>query len=207
MLGTPRRRRHPVAVAAAALLLVGVPAGCGGDEPAEDADASENPSATPSPDDQPAAEPAAEQAEVEGGAPEKPRRLRDDQGSRRAFARHVVDSWTYALRTNQAAAVVRLGPKARPCQGCAELRTELRKRDRQGWYVDLPDVRVRSITVRPGEEPRTFVARARVDIPESTSYFEDGSFRNDNRARRNADFEVRMRLERNDYTLLAFRLR
>jgi hypothetical protein len=131
---------------------------------------------------------------------------RDTAGSRRQFAEFVITSWSYALRTNDFRSVTGLSPRSGPCGGCQELRTELSKRRDEGWFVDFPGTQVKEIDVRPAGAPGTFLARAKVDIPASRSFFDDGTFRNDNAAHRGATFEVRMRLDKKRYSLLAFRL-
>jgi hypothetical protein len=45
-----------------------------------------------------------------------------------------------------------------------------------------------------------------VDIPASRSYFDDGTFRNDNQTHEGAVFEVTMRKEARRWTLLGFRV-
>lgn len=199
MVGSPLGRGG---ARAAALVLAGVLAvsGCGGAAESDESAPSEAPSATPS-------ESPAEEATASPG-PEEPERpeAKDNPGSRKDFARFVVDRWGYALRTNQPKAVLELSPRQQPCQGCKDLRAELAKRKKQGWYVDFPGAKVRRVTVNPGEVPGTFVARATVDIPASRSYFDDGLFRNDNKAHKGATFEVRMRLDKKRYSLLAFRI-
>jgi len=85
----------------------------------------------------------------------------------------------------------------------AALRRELAEREREGWYVDFPGAEVGSITVRPGGQPATWIARAEVDIPASRSYFDDGTFRNDSEAHEGAAFEVAMS---KDGRLLGFRV-
>ena len=190
------RSRLGTVVVAAALAL----AGCSGDGD----DASADPAPTPSvsaagstPSDSPDDGTAAAVTDVPAA--------RDTAASRKAFVRVVVDSWSHALQTNRADAVTRLS-RARPCQGCQELRRERAERRREGWYVDFPGAEVDRTTVRPAGQPRTWVARAKVDIPASRSYFDDGTFRNDNEAHQGATFEVTMRKDGQRWTLLGFRV-
>ena len=186
------------------MLLAGSVAGCsdGGSEanvadPAGTATGTTtDPPASPSPS--PTTTPQPELPE----APE----ARDSAAGREAFAGFVVARWGYALRTNDAETVTGLSPKAALCQGCAELAAELKERARQGWYVDFPGAKVVDVEVTPGEEPGVHVALAKIDVPASRSYFEDGALRNENRARKGATFEVRMRLDGKRYSLLAFRV-
>ncbi len=72
--------------------------------------------------------------------------------------------------------------------------------------MDFTGVTVHSIKVRPGDAARVWVAEARISIPETRSYFDDGTYRNDNDARRNVRFAVTMRLDGKRYSLLAFSL-
>lgn len=188
------RSRLGTAVAVVALAA----GGCSGDE----VDAADRPTPTPSLTGSPSASP---DATADSGPPDVPA-ARDTAASRKEFAHVVVDSWSHALQTNRAASVTRLS-KGRPCQGCAELRRELTKRKREGWYVDFPGAEVGSTTVRRGGGPGTWVARAKVDIPASRSYFDDGTFRNDNEAHEGGSFEVTMRKDGRRWTLLGFRVR
>lgn len=134
--------------------------------------------------------------------PEPPRPRPGPQGQR-AFAQHVMASWAWSLQANDATPLLEAGPSAkRPCDGCRELDRELRKRDRQEWYVDLPAVAVeRTRLRRDGDQ---VVARSRIDIPESDSYFYDGTFRSTNPAHDDATFSVRMRKAADRYVLLSF---
>ena len=200
MPGLPRR-----CVAATALLLAASVAGCSGGSPepsaaeptpTESASASDSASPAPSPSVTPTPEPELPKAPVAKATP----------AGREAFAEFVVERWGYALRTNDASALTELSPKAAPCRGCAALATELKKREKQGWYVDFPGAKVVKVDVAPGEEPGVQVATAKIDVPASQSLFEDGEVRNENDARKGAAFEVRMRLDGKRYVLLAFRV-
>jgi hypothetical protein len=62
---------------------------------------------------------------------------------------------------------------------------------------------VRTVALTSQGPGQTY-ARATVDIPRSTSYFRDGSFRNSSAAHRGATFEVLMRSTGRSYHLLAF---
>jgi hypothetical protein len=150
-------------------------------------------------------------ADPEAGPPKAPA-AEDTPRARKAYAEFVVDRWGYALRTNDSEAVTALGPPNRACVGCRELRSELAKRKKQGWFVDFPGAVVKQVTVARGPVPPTIsspraavhTATARIDIPESRSYFDDGAFRNDNDAHKGATFTVRMLLDGKRYSLLAF---
>jgi hypothetical protein len=132
-----------------------------------------------------------------------PPRPRPGPEGQRAFAQHVIASWAWALQANDAEPlVVASRSRKRPCTGCGDLARELRKRDRQGWYVDLPAVSVeRTRLRRDGDE---VVATSRVGIPESDTYFYDGTFRSTNPAHDDATFTVRMRRTQDRYVLMSF---
>jgi hypothetical protein len=197
------------AAAASALLLVSLTAlaGCGGDDsPEPDAEpaseAGETPPETPSPAVTGAAE---EDVDVEEAFPMPKRpKAADTPAARKAFTEFVVERWGYALVTNEADAVTGLSPQGAACKGCKDLEKELQKRRKEGWNVDFPGAKVKKVTVDPAGPPQTFDAVATIDIPESRSYFEDGTFRNDNKAFRNAEFAVQMRRSDGTYLLLSF---
>lgn len=133
--------------------------------------------------------------------PAAPRAARGQAGER-AFARHVMDLWAYALRTNDAKPLSALGVGTKPCGGCAALTHELGRRRTQGWTVDLAGVRVKKFRItRQGDVQ---VVRAGVDIPQSDSYNADGTFRNTSPAHPGATFEVQMRLTDRRYRLVSF---
>lgn len=201
----PQRTRHRTAGALLAVALpLGLLAACSDEQPS----AAPDPSSTPTASTTPTAEPSSSPTEAPGPTrPERPRTGKDTPAARQAFARHVIEAWGYALGTNDAAVVTRLSPPGARCQGCRELQAELSRRERQGWFVDFPGVTVRRLTVARADEPRTYTATARVDIPASRSFYEDGSYRNDNQAHRNATFVVRMRHQKAGFVLLAFTLR
>lgn len=195
--GSPRGRG--AALAAAAALAGTLLVGCGGDDsPPEPTASSATPSATPS--ETPTAEPTTTTAPQ---APARPR-SRNTRKGREEFAAFVVARWGHALATNDAAAVTKLSPKGTVCQGCRELRTELARRAKQGWFVDFPGADVKRVDVRPGDAPGTWVATARISVPASRSYFEDGTYRNDNEARDKVPFTVRMRHQAGRFVLLGF---
>lgn len=202
----PGRLRRPV-VATTALLLTPWLAGCsGGSDDAASAPAS---SASPSPTTSSASAeptPSPSPSRTPKPKPPEPPPAEDTPAGREAFARFVIDSWGYALSTNDASALLDLSPQSGPCEGCPELRDELQKRKKQGWYVDFPGAEVVKLQVTPGAQPGVQVARATIDVPRSTSYFKDGEVRNVNEAHKGADFEVQMRLDGKRYALLAYRV-
>jgi hypothetical protein len=139
--------------------------------------------------------------------PKVPAAVKDTATARKAFAAAVITRWGYALRTDDAGVVTGLSPAKQLCQGCRDFAAALAVRRKQHWYVDFPGARVRSVTVTPSGAAHTYLAHARVDIPESRSYFTDGSYRNDNPAHKGATFDVRMSYAQKRYTLLAFQVR
>ena len=140
-------------------------------------------------------------------APEKPQppKAANTPTARRAYARFVMDRWAYALSTNDASAVSSLSAKGKTCEGCADLSKELATRKKEGWFVDFPGVAVDRLEVRSlAGAPGVWAATAKVDIPASRSYFEDGSFRNDNAAHKNTPFTVTMRWGGKRYVLVSY---
>lgn len=113
-----------------------------------------------------------------------------------------MDLWGYALRTDDARALVALSAPGKKCQGCAVFAASMTKRKQHGWYVDLAALRVRAVTVKQVTD--NVYAKALVDVPQSDSYNVDGSFRNTNRPHPGATFEVLMHRGKNRYQLLAF---
>jgi hypothetical protein len=201
-------RRRPVPAAVAAALLMTLTA-CGGDDGGEpDAEPNDDTSASSSPSPSATEADAEETAEpVEETFPlPKPPKAADTPAAREAFAEFVVARWGYALATNEPGAVTDLSPEGAPCKGCSDLEKELTNRSKEGWNVDFPGAEVNKVTVEPAGPPRTFDAVATIDIPESQSYFEDGSFRNDNKAFDDAEFTVQMRWTGNRYLLLSYSL-
>ena len=199
---TTTARSATVGVLLSTLLLAGCSGGGGPDGSGDADDTSPTTTTSQSPTATPSAEPT--------GDPEEPRpeppRAKDTAKSRKQFAEFVIASWSHALRTNDFKAVTGLSPRRAPCAGCAEFRDELEKRRKQGWFVDYPGTKIKRLEVGRAGQPGTYLASAKVNIPESRSYFDDGAFRNDNAAHRGATFQVRMRLDEKRYTLLAFRV-
>lgn len=201
--------RHALLRATAGGLgLVLLLSACSGGDESPDADASpsaSSPSATETVSEAASEEPgpSAEPTVPEPPAMPEPPRPRPGPKGQRAFAQHVMASWAWSLQANDAAPLLEVSRSAkRPCTGCRELARELRRRDRQEWYVDLPAVRVeRTVLRRDGNE---VVARSRVDIPESETYFYDGSYRSTSPAHDDATFLVRMRRAADRYVLVSF---
>ena len=110
--------------------------------------------------------------------------------------------WGYGLRTNDPRPLVALSPRKKPCEGCKAWTTSLRQRRKQGWYVDLPALRIHKV-VASKVGGNTYV-RATVDIPQSDSYNRDGTFRNTNKAHNGAKFEMLLQFKNKHYQLLAF---
>ncbi len=189
----PRALRPALAATLTAGLLL---SGCSGGSPADAGSPSGSPSATSSgaaPSPGPAVQPAP-------GAPAAVTSRK--AAGQQAFARHVMDLWGYALRTNDAKPLVATGAGQQACGGCAPLARELATRRRQGWTVDFPGVTVRRVRLAAQGGDR--VARATVDIPASDSYTSDGTFRNTSPAHRGATFVVRMRYVRTQWRLVSF---
>src|SRR5690242_13131811 len=207
MLGSPASLRHAGARrAASALALVSLlaVAGCSGgsDDPQADPAGSPSPSSTPAPSASATTASAQEQA-----APRKPQppKAANTTAGRRAYARFVMDRWAYALSTNDASAVTSLSAAGKKCEGCADLTKELAQRKKEGWFVDFPGVAVDRLEVRSlSSAPGAWAATAKVDIPASRSYFEDGSFRNDNAAHKNTPFTVTMRWVGKRFVLVSY---
>ncbi len=220
LTATRRPRSAPVTslLTVGVLLGVGVLAGCSGDEPASDstdatsATPSESPgaSAGASPAESASegtaeAEEAADESDEELALPKAPK-ARNTPDGRKAFTEFVVERWGYALATNDAAAVTDLSAKGSSCQGCRQLEKELAKRSKQEWAVDFPGATVDKITVKAAGAPATFESTAVIDIPASRSYFEDGTYRNENEAFKNAEFIVGMKFTKARYVLLSYRV-
>lgn len=194
-------RRHCVG-AIAALLLAGALGACSESDDTTAPEPSDSTSSSPS--ETPSASPTPKVA-PEPKLPKAPPAKADEAGQE-AFARFVIDRWGYALATNDATALSDLSPQSGPCGGCPELATELKKRKKEGWYVDFPGAKVVKLDVGPGEVPEAHVATATINVPASKSYFDDGELRNENAAHKGATFEVQMRLDGKRYSLLAFRV-
>jgi hypothetical protein len=185
------RRRLAAAPALALALLLACCSGSGGggsQDRAATASAAASPSASASSSERPPALPAAARSKGRAG--------------QRAFARHVMDVWGYALRTNDARPLTALGAGKKPCGGCGAFARTLASRRTQGWAVDFPGLRVRSLEV--SATGGQAVARARVDVPQSDSYNDDGSFRNTSPAHKGASFVVRLRYAGKAYRLESF---
>lgn len=195
----PALLRAAAGVLSATALLVACTGGA--DTPA----ARESPSAIVS-DPTPAAPASTEAAEPSRPSPPpvpQPPRPRPGPEGQRAFARHVIASWAWSLHANDATPLLEASRSARrPCTGCRELARELRTRHGEQWYVDLPTLGVhRTRLRRDGED---VVASSRVDIPESDTYFYDGTFRSTSPAHDDATFSVRMRRAGERYVLVSF---
>ena len=206
----PRPTGLSLAPALLAVALSGALSGCSDDSSKAAGDPSETPtvsasSASPS---SPTSSPSA----TATASPERPTEPAFAPGEKgqEAFAEYVVASWGYALATNDATALTGLSPSRKEqCRGCKELATELRSRADEGWHVEFPGATVRRTTLsREGER---ILATTVADIPASQSYFDDGTFRNDNEAHAGARFLIDLRIDgegkKRHYVLLAFSLR
>jgi hypothetical protein len=182
-------------------------AACGDDEPdaLPTTERTSTPTAAPAtPTATAPATPTAEPTESATLRPPRRPQSKNTPKGRKDFAVFVIERWGYALATNNATAVAALAPKGTTCQGCRQLRAELAKRKERGWFVDFPGADVKRVKVVPGDTPGVWVATARISVPASRSYFEDGTYRNDNDAHPNVDFTVRMRHQAGRFVLLAF---
>jgi hypothetical protein len=176
----------------AGVLGAGLLGGCGGDTPSRPPHTTPTPSSTSAaPSPVPTVEPVPTAPAAAAG-----------RAGQQAFAHYVMTLWAYTLRTNDPRALTALSFGKKPCEGCAALGREAARRRSQGWHVDFPGVKVRSIALTRQGAVR--VARALVDIPETASYNTDGSFRNTNAAHPGATFEVRMRHSKSHYRLVSF---
>jgi hypothetical protein len=190
-----------LAVASVLLVLAAATAGCSAN--GDDAKQALRRSPTPSPsalEPSPSTSPAPT-AEV---PPAAPAAAKGPTGEK-IFARHVMDLWGYALRTNDVGPLVAASLSGKPCDGCRTLAADLAKRKQQGWSVDFSGVKVHSVTV-PKKQPKKgpVTATATVDIPESDSFNDDGSYRNTNPAHAGVRFTVRMTYTPKGYRLVSF---
>lgn len=205
---TARRRpvsRSCVALAAAALVLTGC-SGDGGEptaDPAETPASSSSSSSSSSPSG-PSSSPTSTPSPTE---PDEPR-FRGSGAGKRDFVRYIIDGWGYALQTNDASVLLDASGK-KPCRGCDTLRSELRERKKEGWSVDFPGAKVRKVKIR--RDGPVEVATATVDIPSSQSFFDDGTLRNDNKARKRVPFLIDIRADgrnkKRRWTLVAFSIK
>lgn len=198
--------RHRLAAAVLALSTAVAATGCSGEDSAAGEDASG--SATPSPSVTAPVAPAPTEAAApetpEPPEPPEPPKAADTRAGKKAFARHVLGTWEYALRNNDPRPLTGLSRGKKACGGCRQLRSELREREQQGWYVDLPPVEIEKTTVE--NIGGASLATMSVAIPESDSYNEDGSYRSTNPAHPDATFEVEMRHRKRGFELVGFRV-
>ena len=167
--------------------------GCSGPDElrsAPAASAHRSPEASGSPSGPSSAVPSSAGPSAATAAAPGPPPATDDRRGRLAFAEYVLEAWIHALNTNDPAPLLAVSGRG-PCDGCSDLAGELRKRDRQGWHVVLEGVRVSATDVssRSGRTTRVVLS---VEIPESASYNDDGSFRNTNPAHSGSRFAVEM---------------
>lgn len=200
------RTQHRSRGASAVLLVVtlaGALAGCGGDDRTPSAPAATTPTGTTdvTPTETPTPTPTQASDPTLPPAPT----ARDTKPAATAFTRFVVARWDYALATNDGTAVSRLSPKGQRCEGCRDLEAELARRVKQQWRVDYPGSTVRNVDVR--RENDVWVGTARIDVPSSRSYYDDGSFRNESPAHSGARFTARFRLDKGGFDLLFFQVR
>jgi hypothetical protein len=196
-----RRGRLPAATATAALVAAAL-AGCTGSSDTPDAlpstaSSGSSPSAESSPS------PSADSSASAVPDPPLPPKARKGPEGQEAFARFVMEAWSWSLRTNDASPLLEVSPsRKQPCDGCRTLDRELHARAKEGWYVDFPGLTVASTRLRPAGD--TVVATAKVAIPESDTYQDDGSYRSTSPAHEDATFTVTMRLTKAGYRLVSF---
>lgn len=188
--------RAAVGLALCAALVLGGCSGGSDDEPSSSKSSSASASPTASTSTK-----AATDRPTRARPPETPKPTRGPAGQKR-FAKYVMALWGYALRSNDARALVALSAPGEKCQGCKALTTSLHQRKQAGWHVDFAGVDVRKLTVKKVDD--NVYAKAKVDIPESDSYNADGTFRNTNRAHPGATFEVLMHRGAKRFQLLSF---
>ncbi|HSV37413.1 MAG TPA: hypothetical protein VLI04_01515 [Nocardioidaceae bacterium] len=175
--------------------------GCSGDEPSAEPSRTPStitPTETPSPT---VTESTPPETTPEVEQPTPPSFAKGAAGQE-AFATYVVELWAYALAANNAVPLTQLSVGRKPCQGCGELEDELRGRRLEEWSVYPFEVTVQRIRLIDSALGTT--ARVVFDVPETRSYFEDGSFRNTSPARTGATFTVSMRQEKQAYRLVGF---
>ncbi len=192
------------AIAAGCLALGLLLSACSGSTEPEQAagPASRSPEASSTPGGAVSGSPVGSATPPTATVPEPPRAA-DDRRGRTAFAEYVLQAWIYALNTNDPAPLLEVsGPK--PCTGCAQLARELKSREKQGWYVALQGVRVSSTEVTTSA--RTARVVMAVQIPESASYNEDGTFRSTNPAHPRSRFAVEMTRKGSGFRLESFSL-
>lgn len=196
----PARRRtlRTVGVSLALALLL---AACGGDatEGAGSAAEQEPASAAPAPSGPP-----------DRPAPSLPtgaEALENDRAGRAAFAEHVVETWAYAIATNDPEPLLALAPRTQPCEGCRPFARELDQRSDQGWFVALDRVLVTDVDAPRRAAPRSAVrATVTLDIPATYALNDDRTFRSTNPSHEDATFEVEMAWQRGGFVLLAYSL-
>jgi hypothetical protein len=114
----------------------------------------------------------------------------------------VIRAWGYTLNTNNVEPIASLSPPGSSCLGCGSLTQVLKTRHLAHWHVDFPGVVVRSIQLH--KTGRVIEADADVSIPQSDSFFDDGTFRSTSPAHDQSTFQVRMKLVRHHYRLVSF---
>jgi hypothetical protein len=193
------------AAAATAVLALLATTGCStadGDAGAPAPSSSLSTSASPTGSAEPSPAAATEVAAQVPPAPKVPRTRKGPRGQK-AFARYVMAAWSWSLRANDAGPLLAVSPsRKQPCRGCEPLEKELSQRAEDGWYVDFPGLSVDRTRLR--HDGRDVVATSKVDIPESDSFLDDGTYRSTNPAHPGATFVVRMRMTKGEYRLVSF---
>lgn len=133
--------------------------------------------------------------------PEQPEFAQGSAG-KEAFAEYVVHAWAYSLATNDSSLLDEVSAGGKPCLGCEAQSDTLAQRESEGWSVYPFKVTIDKI--RLIETALGTTARVRFDIPETKSFFDDGSFRNISPAHPESTFTVAMKTAENAYELVAF---
>ena len=185
-----------MSAAAAVALLSSAVAGCSGAEEQPEAEASSSGSAdassSPSPSessessgssegsDEQAEETSTEEttAQDEVEPPEEPTGLKNNPKDRAEFTGYIVDSWIYAFISNDPKPLISSSVKG-GCDGCGNLRKEMKKRTEEGYFVELVGVGVGK-TTEPKKQPpdgKVTITKTSLALPESRILNEDGTLR------------------------------
>ncbi len=185
--------RVPAALALTAVCALGL-AACGGDDkPVAKPKPSPTASPTPTADATPTKPEVTEPIQPE---------FAEGKDGQEAFATYVVEAWAHSLATNDTTLLRKISLGGKPCQGCKKQDKEVAKRTQEGWYVYPFEITIDSIRLITTAIGTT--ARVRMDIPETRSFFDDGSFRNTSPAHDDTVFTVSMQAGKKQYRLVGF---
>jgi hypothetical protein len=195
------RRTRTAGVLTGLVLVTGVLGGCGGDDK-PDATGSPTPTggaSTPSPTTSPT---SAGTGVPRPTMPSRPAYSKGRAGEER-FARYVVAAWSYALSSNDISPLLFAGG-GDLCTGCDVLDKTLHQRTKEHWSVLPFSVRVRKSVVAATDTKAN--VQLTVDLPETQSFFRNGSYRNTSPAHPGATFLVKMSVLKGAYRLDSFTL-